>query len=199
MNGKRLGAVLAVVAGLGLSGPGHAAPILYAGELSGPAEAPPNASPGTGFARAVLDVDADTLAIEVVFSGLLGTVTTAHIHCCTAVPLTGAIGVATQTPTFVGFPAGVTAGSYSHLFDTSLASTFNAAFVTANGGTPAGAEAALAAGLESGRAYFNIHSTLFGGGEIRGFLQRVPEPATVALLGLGLVLLGCSRAKRRSK
>jgi hypothetical protein len=42
--------------------------------------------------------------------------------------------------------------------------------VTANGGTTAGAEAALLAGLEAGQAYLNIHTTMFPGGEIRGFL-----------------------------
>jgi hypothetical protein len=50
------------------------------------------------------------------------------------------------------------------------AASYNPAFVTANGGTTAGAEAALLAGLEAGQAYLNIHTTMFPGGEIRGFL-----------------------------
>jgi hypothetical protein len=68
--------------------------------------------------------------------------------------------------------------------------------VTENGGTPAGAEAALLAGLASGSAYLNIHTTLFPGGEIRGFLQpaSVPEPATLTLVGLGL---GATIRRRR--
>jgi hypothetical protein len=41
---------------------------------------------------------------------------------------------------------GVMDGTYSMLFDTTLASTYNPAFVTANGGTVAAAEAALFAG-----------------------------------------------------
>jgi hypothetical protein len=69
--------------------------------------------------------------------------------------------------------------------DLTLASSFNPSYVTANGGTPAGAESAFAAALAGGQAYWNIHSSSFGGGEIRGFVVPVPEPSTLALFGLG--------------
>jgi hypothetical protein len=115
------------------------------------------------------------------FSGLTSGTTASHIHCCTVVPGVSTAGVATQVPTFSGFPLGVTSGSYSMLFDMTQASTWNPAFVTASGGTPAGAEAALVAGALAGRAYLNIHTTNFGGGEIRGFLVATPEPGTMAL------------------
>ena len=54
------------------------------------------------------------------------------------------------------------------------ASSYNPAFVTANGGTVAGAEAALLAGLHAGTAYLNIHTSMVPAGEIRGFLVEVP-------------------------
>jgi hypothetical protein len=55
-----------------------------------------------------------------------------------------------------------------------LASSYNPSFVTNNGGTPASAWAALRAGISAGKAYLNIHSTTFPGGEIRGFLNLCP-------------------------
>ena len=82
-------------------------------------------------------------------------------------------------------------------FDMTLASSYNPSFITNNGGTPATAEAALFAGLLAGDAYFNIHSTMFPGGEIRGFLAQVPEPAAVGLLAFGL--LGAFAARRRAR
>jgi hypothetical protein len=172
----------------------RAVPIDYIANLNGPSEDPPNASPGTGFADVTFDLAAHTMRVQITFSGLVGLTTASHIHSPTAVPFSGIAGVATQVPTFAGFPLGVMAGTYDMTFDTSLASTYNPAFVTANGSLAA-AEAALAASLAAGTSYVNIHTTEFPGGEIRGFLVAVPEtfstawatvPFTVLLLAAGV-------------
>jgi hypothetical protein len=188
-----LGAAALLAAGLSTA---EAAPITYGATLSPLAENPPVAgSSGTGTAFVTLDTVAHTLRVQATFSGLTGTTTAAHIHCCT-LP-TGNAGVATQVPFFAGFPLGVTSGSYDMLFDTTLASSWNPTFITNNGGTPLTAEAALASGLAAGMAYFNIHTTFVGSGEVRGNLAAVPEPASLGLLGAGLLGLGAAMRRTR--
>lgn len=189
--------VLSVLAAVGLVVPASttlAHEILYNIQLNGPNEAPPNASPAIGTGLVTVDLDLATMRVQTSFSGLLGNVTAAHIHCCTAEAGVGTVGVATPTPTFPDFPAGVTAGSYDKTFDLTQSSTYNGAFFTNNGGNASGAMNALLAGFDSGKAYLNIHTASFPGGEIRGFLTQVPEPS-MGLLSLGLLGLAC-RARR---
>ena len=174
----------------------QAATLLFGGALSGAAESPPNGSPGTGTFLITIDDIAMTMIVHAEFSGLLGTVTVAHIHSGTVVPFAGTAGVATPVPTFPGFPVGVTAGAYDAPFDMTLASSWNPAFITANGGTPVSAFAAFMGAATTGRAYLNIHSSAFTGGEIRGFLVPVPEPAGAGLAGLALTGLALVRRRR---
>lgn len=167
----------------------EAALITYTANLEGVNEVPANTSPGTGFAKVDVDTIGKTMVVDATFSDLLGNTVASHIHA--PIGGLGTAPVATQTPTFIGFPLGVTAGTYYHVFDLTLASSYNLAFLNNNGGTPALAEAALLSYLADGTAYFNIHTNMFPGGEIRGTLTTVPEPSTLLLLGSGLLgLLG---------
>lgn len=192
---------IAAAASLLLSTMAAASAANYTVFLDGQNEVPSNTSPGIGAAVVSFDTTSHILQVNVAFGSLLGDTTAAHIHCCTPTDGAGTAGVATETPTFGGFPLGVHSGGYSNTYDTSLLASWNGAFVTNNGGTAAGAEAAFAAGLNSGKAYLNIHSSLYPAGEIRGFLTpvtAVPEPASMAMLGLGVptVLLMARRRRR---
>lgn len=177
----RLVPALVALFALVLAGPAAAAVSSYVVSLSGPNESPPNASPGTGTATVDIDPVAHTMALNVSFTGLLGTTTACHIHAATAVAGTGTAGVATTTPTFAGFPGGVTSGVYANTLDMTLASSYNPSYVTAHGGTTAQAEIDLFAAIAAGKAYLNVHSNVFPGGEIRGFL--LPAGGTPALSG----------------
>jgi len=169
---------------------------VYGTVLSGASEFPVNDSKGGGAAIVTFDLDQFTMRVQTTFAGLSGNVTASHIHCCTSVPGQGNIGVATQLPTFTGFPLGNTFGSYDHTFEMGLASSYNPAFITANGGTVSSAFSALLAGVDEGRAYLNIHSTFAPGGEIRGFLAPVPESSTYVLMFAGLAAVGWVRRRK---
>jgi hypothetical protein len=133
------------------------------------------------------------MEVNVTFSGLVAGNTASHIHCC--VPVGGNAGVATITPTFTGFPSGVTSGTYDHIFDLTSAGTYNPAFVTLEGSL-ANAETVLLAGLAADQAYLNIHTTAFPNGEIRGFLVAIPEPATFVMAGAALLALAIVGRRR---
>jgi hypothetical protein len=186
---RLFGAVLVAVALASLTPPCRADIIRYGVVLNGPSESPPQPSPGTGLAEVDVDTVANTLHVQVTFSGLLGTTSASHIHSPTAAPFTGTAGVATTSPTFPNFPLGVTSGSYDMTFNLLQSTTYNAPFLAANGNSPAAAEAALLASFASGTSYLNIHTSFAPGGEIRGFLTPlgpgqipgVPEPSSLAL------------------
>lgn len=195
---KALVFATAVLAATALGAPASAAIFRFEAFLNGPSEVPVNNSPGFGYGFVTFDDLAHTMRLEATFQDLLAGVTVAHIHGPTAVADTGTAGVATTTPTFAGFPAGVTFGSFDATFDMTLASSYRAGFITANGGTPATAEVVLLQALKDNKAYLNIHTSQFPGGEIRGFFHAVPEPSTWALMILGFGAAGSALRRRRA-
>ena len=196
MKRTLVAATVAIAASIALCVPAFADTITFTATLNGATEVPPAASSGTGFTTVILNTTAQTLLVNVSFSGLTGTTTASHIHCCIAPG--GNAGVATQTPTFANLPLGVTSGTFSQLLDLTLPSSYNPAFITAQGGTVSGAEAALIAGMDNGQSNLNIQTTAFPGREIRGILTPTPEPNSILLLGSGLVGIVSLRLRRRN-
>ena len=199
MNGRkaaravRAGAIAAAVGLVGVAAPA-AAQTSWSGQLLGSSQVPANASTASGFAT--LSLAGNALTVDVRWSGLTGGAAEAgHIHCC-ALPGSNA-GIAVP---FVGFPT-VTTGTYDNTFDLSTASVYTSAFLAAHGGTAAGAEAALLAGLDGGRAYVNIHNPTYPGGEIRAnlapALTMAPEPSSFALAATALGGAGLVARRRR--
>jgi hypothetical protein len=142
-------AVRCVVAGLSVAalltgGPAaFARQIHFTAKLSGGGEAPPNQSPARGHVDATLDTDTNTLTWRVTYSGLSAAPTGAHFNGPVA---------------YSGLTAEVNAPIQ---VDTSgpLRSPF--------GGT-AVIDATQTKDLKGKRWYFNLHSTKFPNGEIRG-------------------------------
>ncbi len=203
----KLLAVASALTAAVLSVASAAAATIPLGAFLSPAnEVPPTASTGSGTAILDLDVAAHTLRVQIAFSGLVPTAppgapvgtTAAHIHCCLPSPFATGVnaGVATTTPTFLGFPLGVLAGTYDNTLNLTLASSYNPAFVTLVGGL-ANAETSLVNGLLGGLTYLNVHTSAFPGGEIRGFVVQIPEPEAYVLLLAGLAIIGISMRKRR--
>ncbi len=175
--------------------PAHAVPFSsFTATLDGASINPPTASAGTGSASAVFDYAAHTLTFNVTFAGLSSNTTSATLHCCTTPPTN--VGIA--MPPLIGFPLGVTSGTYSRTFDTTMATTYTSNFLILNGGTVAGAEAALLAGFLAGQSYLNIHTANYPGGEIRGFFTPtpVPEPGSFGLLILGMSAFAVAVGRR---
>lgn len=192
----KLTRLFAITAPLALVSAAQAHILVYTAALNGASESPANASPATGTATVTLDLDLATMRVEASFSGLTGTTTASHIHGPTASAGLGNAGVMTTTPSFPGFPLGVTSGTYDHTFDLAQSGTYNPSFVTAQGSI-SNAMNTLIAAFADGKAYLNIHTNSFPGGEIRGFLTAaVPEPSSYAAFA-GLAVAGFVAMRRR--
>lgn len=154
--------------------PASAAIFMFEGNLTGAQENPPVTTSGTGFTTVTVDTTLQTMRLISNFSGLTGNTTASHIHCCATVGADA--GVATQTPSFIGFPLGITSGFYDRTFDMTLASSFNVSFITNNGGSPATAFAALLTGLQAGRAILIFIRHLRPVAKFAGSWQRFQSP-----------------------
>ncbi len=127
---------------------------------------------GSGSGTLSLDTVANTLTFNNIgWSGLSADSIASHIHGPAAVGAsTGVLYPLDPTYTTVG--TGIRSGTFAGTLS----------LVAGTGGFTIAQQVSQ---LEGGLWYMNIHSTAFPGGEIRGQIIVVPEPSTLALLGLG--------------
>ncbi len=124
---------------------------LFKSYLNGAKEVPPNASTAGGFGRVSLNAAEDQITVSVYYNRLSSGTISGHIH-----------GPA---------PAGTNAGIIFDLMPTTGQTTGSVINRTFNV-TPA-----QVADLRAGLWYFNIHTTNFPGGEIRGQILRPDSPS----------------------
>jgi len=169
----------------------EATPITYQASLDGAQTVPATGSLATGSGTVTVDPTTHLLTFQISWTNLAATPSGLHVHCCAPAGANGMLAIS-----FPGFPA-ATSGMYFQTVDLTVAMLYNPAFLTAHGGTAAQAEADLLAGLAAGNSYLDINNPPFGGGEIRGQLAAVPEPATALLLATGLASIAARSHKRR--
>lgn len=168
----------------------------FTSTLSGLNEIPTaNNSAGTGVATAAFFNSNNSIRLTGNFQNLTGLTLFGHLHCCTT--RTANTTVAIEFTDNPGFQLGVTSGSFDFTYNLLDVATYSAAFLAASGGTALGARDRLFSGLNSELGYFNIHSTVFRGGELRGQLAGIPEPASWGMMIIGFGLAGGAMRRRR--
>ena len=133
--------------------------------MSGYEENPDVSTVATGSFDARLSKDGDSLSYEVSYSGIEGTVTQSHIHFGKPA-VNGGISIwlcqtATNPAPTAGIPTCPQEGTVSGEF------TADDVVGPAAQGIAAREWAEILAAMRAGRAYANVHSTKFLGGEIR--------------------------------
>ena len=134
--------VAAAVGLLSFATPAMAQTVAYKADLTGAAEVPANDSKGQGTVMAELDSANKTLNWTVTFTDLSGPVTAAHFHGPAAVGKNAAPVIPIKGKLVSPIKGSVT------LTDNQLSD------------------------LEAGKLYFNLHTAMHPGGEVRGQLTK---------------------------
>lgn len=160
--------------------------------------APPDIVPslGTGSISVLLDATQNFLTVNLSYQNLLQPAGGAHIHRG---------GPTVNGPVAIdfggtnGFVFGLLSGTYSNVFDLSLAESYGGGYLASFGGDVAAARADFVSNFIVGDAYANLHSAARPQGEIRANLavSAVPEPSTYALMATGLGMVGMIGWRRR--
>jgi CHRD domain len=138
-------------------------------QLRGFEEVPANTSAASGSLRLFINDRAGTIDYELTYENLQGNVTQAHIHIAQA-GVNGGIAIwLCGTAAFPG-PAGTPACPSPGGTVTGVLTASDLVAITPQL-VAAGELDEVIAAIRAGKAYGNVHSSVAGGGEIRGQLQ----------------------------
>lgn len=144
-------------------GPTATPPERWTATLAGANEVPPVTTTANG--SATFEAVGDTAISYTVTASITG-VTMAHIH-------TGAAGVNGGVLVWLAPPNGSAPQAASGAVNGQLATgRFTAAWIRGVGGQPAISLDSLKRLMRTGNAYVNVHTSAFGGGEIRGQIRN---------------------------
>jgi hypothetical protein len=164
--------IASIIAIVGLASAANAGVLVYNFGLNSAQENnPANTSPATGSMTLTLDDVSGAFSLSYNYQGMIGNLTVAHFHRAAA----GVNGPVFYWLAATGAPAGA---GIDKLLSPSLATGGKSGSGTGNGTFTS----AQIADVKAGLVYANLHTTTFGGGEIRG--QVVPAPAALSLAGI---------------
>ncbi len=151
-------------------------------------------SPGSGSGTVRIDLATNMVSLDLSWSGLIGDLTKLHIHG----PATEAQSNPQHLIEIFGppdLPAELiaTSGTWTDTFE--LQTLIQTGFDPIEPAT-------VIATMRQGQAYLNVHSTVFGTGEIRGNLGlplSVPEPDPTDSIGLAFLGAGALIVIRRRR
>jgi hypothetical protein len=175
---------LAVVVALILAAPAAHADFTVSTTLLGINETPPNNSQASGFATFTYDTANDVFHYNLSWTDLTTPATAAHLHLAP-------VGVPGPIILPIAPIPSTTSGSI-------VGGLLTAADIVNQGTTGLTTIAQIAAQIQAGNVYVNVHDSEFPAGEIRGQLAAVPEPGGLLLLTTGAAGLAAVTWRRRT-
>lgn len=186
------------VAVFSLIGASHAETVSWAFSIdeqsirNGPESDGSTNSPGMGQGTIDLDLDTNIISLDLSWSGLVGNLTKLHIHGPASIDKSNPQHlIEIFGPPEVPTELVATSGSWSDSFELKALEQQGFDLIEPS---------FIIDTLVRGEAYVNVHTTVFGTGEVRGNLGiPVPEPSANWMVILGMLLMMRCRTSQAAR